>query len=320
MKTNNEIFDIVMKRKDEYYAQRAVRNKRIGAISAAVLALAVCVTAGVASQRRNGFPVAQGSENGAGYESAELSLTDDYEEQTAVSCASDSSLPDEQSVSSNKNGESTTQKIYGGAEISNDYSDYNQTKPVTQDKDSGGGEYGGAMIPATPDATGAKPGVKVTGERITDEEAKAYFEKNTWIVSALSSSGVPADNLKFSDKGYCHVSYDGTDGKQLEVRQNFRDYLVWNNGKLVAIVTLTKENGEISANPAFGGPHYDDYNAFLQKHKGEKLLFVYAGWMELVITPDGECVNPQGYDMSGYLEGLDNPYGYFYAEEATYTP
>ena len=187
-----------------------------------------------------------------------------------------------------------------------------------------GGTYGGDnnhwMIPATPGATGAKSGIKLTGETITDNEAKAYFEENTWIVSSLSSSGVATDNLKISEKGYCHVSYDGTEGKQLEVRQNFRDYLVYNNGKLVAIITLTKESGKLNATPAFGGPHFDDYNAFLQKHKGKKLLFVYAGWMEMVITPDGEAVNPQGYDMSGYLEGLDNPYEYFYSEAATYTP
>ena len=62
-------------------------------------------------------------------------------------------------------------------------------------------------------------------------------------------------------------------------------------------------------------------SSFLQKHKGEKLLFVYAGWMEIVITPDGKCVNPQGNDLSEYgLDSLGNPYDYFYNEAATYTP
>lgn len=226
----------------------------------------------------------------------------------------------------------TTQKVYEGAAISDESSCFiakedtenGREKTASVSQDGSGGIYGGDnnhwMIPATPDATGAKSGIKLTGETITDDEAKAYFEENTWIVSSLSSSGVATDNLKISEKGYCHVSYDGTEGKQLEVRQNFRDYLVYNNGKLVAIVTLTKESGKLNATPAFGGPHFDDYNAFLQKHKGQKLLFVYAGWMEMVITPDEEAVNPQGYDMSGYLEGLDNPYEYFYSEAATYTP
>lgn len=337
MKTNGEIYDIVMERKKDYEIRTRARNRRIGAIGATALAVAICVTAGVAAHRRSVASVqSRGGENGAGYETSELSAIDNYEEQTAVSRADDN--PTEEYTGKEKQ---TTQTdiifpgIYEGAVVpeSSGFIDKEATgkgKETTTavPKDASGGTFGGNnsgdgnkwMIPATPDATGAKPGVKITGEKITDAEAKAYFKENTWIVSALSSSGVPADNLKFSDKGYCHVSYDGTEGKQLEVRQNFRDYLVYNNGKLVAIVTLTKENGKLSANPAFGGPHFDDYNAFLQKHKGEKLLFVYAGFMEIVITPDGEAVNPQGYDMSGYLDGLDNPYKYFYSEAATYTP
>ena len=63
-----------------------------------------------------------------------------------------------------------------------------------------------------------------------------------------------------------------------------------------------------------------DYAAFLKAHKGEKLLYVYAGWMEIVITPDGKCYNPQGSDVSAYMEGVENPYAYFYNEAATYTP
>ena len=331
MKTNNEIYNIVMERKDEYDKKKRVRNKRIGAISAATIALAICITAAMAANRGGVKSlVAKGGENGTGYESGALSTTDNYEEQTAVSYADDVSVADNPVEEYTGKEMQTDPKIYSGAVVPEssgfiEKADGEKGIETTTavPKDGSGGTYGGDnkwMIPVTPDVAGAKPGVKITGEKITDAEAKAYFKENTWIVSALSSSGVPADNLKFSDKGYCHINYDGTEGKQLEVRQNFRDYLVWNSGKLVAIVTLTKENGKISANPAFGGPWFDEYNAFLQKHKGEKLLFVYAGWMEIVITPNGECVNPQGYDMSGYFDGLDNPYEYFYSEAATYTP
>lgn len=326
MKTNGEIFDIVMERKDEFEVRKRARNKRIGAIGATALAVAICVTAGVAAHRRSTASVQSlGGENGTGYETGELSEIDNYEEQTAVSRADDEGGSPTEAITEYTGKEmSTTQKIYGGADIPDDYTDNGETKPGRND--GLGGSYGGAhgaCIPVVPAATGAKPGVKVTGEKITDAEAKKYFEENTWIVSSLSSSGVPADNLKFSEKGYCHVSYDGTEGKQLELKQNFRDYLVYNNGKLVAIVTLTKENGKLSATPAFGGPHFDDFNAFLQKHKGEELLFVYAGWMEIVITPDGECVNPQGYDISkdyGLNDLGVNPYSYFYCDAATYTP
>ena len=322
MRTNDEIYDIVMDRKDKYEARKRARNKRVGAISAAVVAVAICVTAGIVAQR--GTITSKNAEGGANSEATYPEISVYEEEQTAVSYANDEGESLVEAITEYTGKEmQTTQKIYGGAIVLPDEAtipdEHGSETTTVHPDESSGGICGGPMIPATPDATRAKPGVKVTGEKITDAEAKKYFEENTWLVSSLSSSGVPTDNLKFSEKGYCHVSYDGTEGKQLEVRQNFRDYLVYNNGKLVAIVTLTKENGKLSATPAFGGSHFDDFNAFLQKHKGEKLLFVYAGWMEIVITPDGECVNPQGYDISGYFGDLDT-YKYFYSEEATYMP
>ena len=58
----------------------------------------------------------------------------------------------------------------------------------------------------------------------------------------------------------------------------------------------------------------------MQTHKGEKLLYVYAGFMEIIITPNNQYVNPQGTDISAYFEGVGNPYEYFYSDAATYTP
>ena len=195
------------------------------------------------------------------------------------------------------------------------------TQGASAPEKSGGDEYGGVIggvrIPVLPfDRT-----IQYTGEAITDAEAAAYFKENTWLQSALGASGVDADGIHFAEHGYCHVSYDGTEGKSFEVRQNFRDYLVWNGkGDLIAIVTLTKENGALSGTPAFSGPWFHAYNAFLQQHKGEALVFVYAGWMELVITPDNGVYNPQGTDVSQYLEGIENPYEIFRCDAATYVP
>ncbi len=348
MKTDKEIFDIVIKRRDEYEAGKKVRNRRFIAVGSTAAVIAVCAAVGLASHKGlGGISVARGAKDALG---SKINSFSRAEEQTAVTypdaiyggpdggLTADSTTPEngEETEWTGKEMQ-TTQKIYDGAFVPSNLvptteadraatAESGKAEKTTASVRSGGDTrqdefMGGPFIPANPKIAGAKPGVKIVGEKITDAEAKAYFEKNTWIVSALSSSGVPSDNLKIADKGYCHVSYDGTEGKQAEVRQNFRDYLVYNNGKLVAIVTLVKENGEISATPAFGGPHFDSFNAFLQKHKGEKLLFVYAGWMEIVITPDGKCVNPQGNDLSEYgLDSLGNPYDYFYNEAATYTP
>ena len=328
MKTNSEIFDLVMERKGEYETQKAARMKRLAAAGVGVIAVALCVGIGVAAQK-GGVPIKAGGENHT--ESGAVVPEGDTAEQTAVTRPDDPVIfPPYQS------GEAAqTTKIYGGANVPDEDTDRTGapvTKPqppettTATSKDgafNGNGadiQSGGWMIPCVPAVTGAKPGVKAVGEKITDAEAKAYLAENTWIASSLSASGVPADNITYSETGYCHVSYDGAEGKQLELRQNFRDYLAYSGGKLVAIITLTKENGRLSATPAFGGPWFNDYNAFLQTHKGEKLLYVYAGFMEIIITPDNQYVNPQGTDVSAYFEGVEDPYAYFYNEAATYTP
>ena len=49
-------------------------------------------------------------------------------------------------------------------------------------------------------------------------------------------------------------------------------------------------------------------------------FLVLVEFFVFVITPDGKCYNPQGSDVSAYMEGIENPYAYFYNEAATYTP
>ena len=176
---------------------------------------------------------------------------------------------------------------------------------------------GGWAIPALP----SDREIKVTGEMITDEEAQKYFRKNqNSIVSALTSSGVSSNSIKISNKGYGHVNYNGEEGKNFEVRQNYRDYLVYNGNELIAIITLWKENGEIFDTTSFGAKWFNDYNEYLQNHAGEKLVYVYAGWLEIIIAPDNTYFNPMGHDVSAYLEGIDKPYEIFYHETATYIP
>ena len=318
MKTNDEIYNIVMDRRDEYIENRRVKNKRIRSAGVAVLAIAVFVTVGTISHKKNTADVqAQGEERESVIDYSEISTADVYEDQTEISRAfdinSEYDYGEYETETVRMEEKSTIVQIYHGADVPDNNS---------QEYEGSGEITGGFCIPVIPEMCGAENGVVVTGEKISDEEAISFLKENTWIVSSLSASGVATDDIRYSDKGYCHVSYDGTEGKQLEVKQNFRDFLVYNNDELVAIVTLTKENGTLNATPAFGGPHFKEFNDFLQKHKGEKLLFVYASFMEIIITPDGECMNPQGYDVSEEygLDALDNPYDYFYSEEATYIP
>ncbi len=165
--------------------------------------------------------------------------------------------------------------------------------------------------------------VKITGEKISEEEAAAYLKENyTSIVSALTASGVQTEGLRFSEKGYSHILYEGG-GKALELHQDFRNYLAYSGDKLVAILTLTKENGRISSTPAFGGEWFGSYSEFLKKHAGERLLFLYYGIAEVVLLPDGSAVSPIGYSVSQYFEWVKDPYEWFDqdgAEAAVYVP
>lgn len=339
MRTDREIYEIVMERKAEYEAGGRMKRRKLAAIGGAAAALAVCAAIGFTFQSGSLKALKADDKNSMRGEENSETITGEYggaaeEESTATAHAPESGAGDEnEEAVPEMTGEETRDAVKPGVTRvippkEHDQSFYEEeTETTAAPVDGSGGIYRagapseGVRIPAVPDVTGAKPGVKATGGKITDEEAQEYLALNKEsIASSLSASGVPADNITFSKTGYCHVSYDGTEGKQLEVRENFRDYLVYSGGKLIAIMTVTKENGALSGTPAFGGPWFDDYDKFLGNHKGEKLLYVYAGYMEIIITPDNTCYNHQGKDVTDYLEGVPNPYEYFYSDSATYTP
>lgn len=330
MKTDNEMTRAIL---DEVKARKLKRKRRL-AVGVSALTLALLLTGAVTAQQRGLFPPRAQGEIDAGTTAAtvgqpetstlmsgQTSFVPEKVEDGVVGTQTATTNELDAQITTTANcttAQSTTQTPPDVTEITTQgYSVAQPPKDESGGGDGYGGNIGGVRIPALPrDRT-----IRYTGEAITDAEAATYFKENTWLQSALGSSGVDADGLRYAAHGYCHVSYDGTKGKPLEVRRNFRDYLVWNGkGDLIAIVTLTKENGALSDTPAFGGPWFGDYNAFLKAHKGEALVFVYAGWMELVLTPDGGVFNPQGTDVSRYLEGVEAPYEIFRCDEASYTP
>ena len=181
-----------------------------------------------------------------------------------------------------------------------------------------GGETGYFNVPVLPQNLE----IVTTGEKITDEEAAAYFaERKGSIAQSLGASGVAADNIRISEKGYCHACYSGLEGERLEVRENFRDYLVYNGETLVAIVTLYKENGKFYDTPSFGAPWFSDYAAFLREHRGEELVYVYAGFAEIILLPDGGMYSAlSGIVPEYYMEGTEDPYHVFYHPSDVYVP
>lgn len=318
MKNYNEIAESVLSRRDEYERAQSIKRKnitRLAGIASAFVLVAVLAT-GILKGGWLGLNslTSKGDKTG--------DIPGNVKEQSTSEIMVEN-IPKEQT----SNGTDQLQS-------ENDL----ETEPD-------GGIYGGDMgrgfwfIPALPQ----NREIRVVGEVLTDEQAQEYFKANKeTIFSSLSQSGVTITSPKISEKGYSHVSYDGTQGETFVVRQNFRDYLVYDGDKLVAIITLVKENGVIYSTPSFGAKWFEYYNAFLQKHKGEKLVYVYAKNFEIIIAPDNICYSPMGNDFSSYpegaenpdvdvpaisrnvatlyFEGVENPYEVFYHESAVYVP
>jgi len=304
MKNYKEIADSVLSRRDKYEKARKEKRKKtvlLTVITSCVL-LAVISTVGIMKYGwiDNNLKI----ENSSSMKNEKTEAVKNYAEEDKSVTTTKKQTTEQKDKTTTEKKQETEQK----SEIEIDGGGY----------ESGGHPNGnGSFIPILP----FDREIKITGEAITDSEAKKYFEANKErLVANLSGSGVPSDSIKISENGYCHINYDGKEGESFELRQNFRDYLVYNGDALVAIITLYKENGEIFSTPSLGAKWFKDYSSYLRAHKGEKLVYVYAGWIEIIISPDNSYYNPMGIDVSEYLNGVEKPYEMFYNELAVYVP
>lgn len=300
MKTYDETINAVLKRRDAYEAVRQKRNKTIKR-TIIPLTFSFAVVFAVVGLWQSGI---------FGKEPSIVPT-----ETTAMIPTTKPSSNNDVSPIETTGGEKTESPTSTQSPVSSQPDPEGITE--TPDGEASGGEIGYFFIPALPQ----NREIVTTGEKITDEEAAAYFaEHRAFVISALSSSGVAADNVKISDQGYSHVSYNGTQGERLTVRENFRDYLVYNGDALVAIITLYKENGTLYDTPMFGAAWFDAYNAFLREYKGEALVYIYAGQAEIILTPQGSMYAPLGYDPTRYMDGIEDPYHLFYHPGNVFVP
>ena len=312
MKDYKEMSENVLKRVHEYEQRNAGENARVkkaGKISIVVLPL-LTVAAIVVTLLTKG---AGGSEI-----------------KTAGSAESSSN----RAAESSSQAQTSTSKTESSSAITNTA----ESNAVNPNERVGGQP----MIAALPKNNRKQ----VIGEQITEQEARDHlFENAPSLQSSLLASGVELAEISYETaefdftsnvlcargslmfmKGYCHVSYDGnTDESKpgLTIKQNFMDFHVYNAGRLVAIVTLVKENGLIYSTPAFAAPWFDSFNSALNKYQGRKVLFLYAGTMAYAVAPDNTVIHPQGHESSVKDSGLTNvkdAYSWFYDERCVYTP
>lgn len=160
--------------------------------------------------------------------------------------------------------------------------------------------------------------VKLTGTDywLENEEAYAFLMENyTGIKNSLEASGVNAQNMVISETGYGH--YRTNDNS---VAVNWRDFLVYNNGDLISIISVSKDENGLWYGISFGGTWYSRYNSFLQEHTGEQLAYLYYGDMEAIVTPDSKIYRLLDFtEIDGLVDGFDY-YSFFNQETNTYTP
>lgn len=299
MKTYNEMADEVFRIGDERIKKSKAKKKKTTAVLSVAVVAVLAVTVWQSGLLKTKPLTAPTDNNESASAQTEEIQTDSTQPTTAILETAESS------------GQAAASPKAGGQPIA--------TPKAEESAD--GGVYGEStgwfcrpLFPLT-------EGIEYSGEKLTDADAKEYFAQNgASIISALSASGVETGNVKIMEKGYCHASYNGEEGKPLTVKQDFRDYLVYSGDKIIAIITLYKQDGKIYNSPAFGAPWFDDYAKYLNQHKGEELVYVYAGWMEIIVAPDGSYRNPMGYDCSEYVDYVKNLYDRLYCPETVYVP
>ena len=358
MKDYKQMSESVLQRVHEYEEQNEsthARVRSVGKVSAIVLPVLALAAVGIfaLSGGFGGSSIGTGSSDTVGgndhigqYGSKNSDADDTSEKRSESSSEAESSSQKEVvKMANNEKSESSSEAESSSQAAVTTTS--NAESKTTESKSGGeidpNEKFGGqSMIAAIP----KNNRTQVIGEKITEEEARDYFTKNAAsLESSLAASGVEIAEIWYDGaesnfmgtvlcakgsllfkKGYCHVSYDGnTDESKpgLTVKQNFMDFHVYNADRLVAIVTLVKDNGLIYASPAFGAPWFDSFDKALKKYAGQKVLFLYAGAMAYAIAPDGKVIHPQGYESSVKDSGLDkfpDAYNWFYNEQCVYTP
>ncbi|MBQ7645665.1 MAG: hypothetical protein IJS94_00200, partial [Clostridia bacterium] len=79
---------------------------------------------------------------------------------------------------------------------------------------------------------------------------------------------------------------------EMTVAVGYRDYPVYSGEKLVAIVTLFKENGKIYSSPIFGADWFDSFDRALRQYDGEDLTMIYGDDNERIVGPNGMIFIP----------------------------
>lgn len=161
--------------------------------------------------------------------------------------------------------------------------------------------------------------VEGTDFEYSNEEGYAYLESvSDGIQNDLKAMGVNADNFRIMKSGYSHLR-TGDAGNSIAV--NWKDYIACKGDEVIAIITVAKDENGFHHYPAWGSPSFADYGKFLAEHKGEELVYIWAGDVDAILTPDHQIFS-FGADLSAAINESEvgQYYTFFKMEQNTYVP
>ena len=287
MKTHEEMLESVLRRRDEYEIKKYKRNKALISATAGVCSLAIVIF-GVTLYSRSNAP-------GKSQETAPaMNMADALSDGIHETLIDDVIIETNTSESNNTEGEKATQAIMIEETTSVITA---TTKPV---KTNTANTETATAKPESADEIKAEAGdrdaalpyisgvnIALKGETITDAELKAYIKKNAEYMVASVAFDLGKGEYRVCTKGYRPLTVSTKDG--LFINTGFVDCPITKDGKIVAVVTVYKDNGVLYDSVAYGGRGFATIQRAFDENPDEDLVFIYVNEVpEVIITKENK--------------------------------
>ncbi len=287
MKTHEEMFESVLRRRDEYEIKKYKRNKALISAAAGVCSLAI-VICGVTLYSRNSAP-------GKSQETAPaINMADGLSDGIPETLIDNVIIESNTSDKSNVVDETVTQAVIIEETTSVITATTKPVKTNTANAETATAkpESADEMKAEAGDRDTAMPymsGVNIAlkGETITDAELKAYIKKNAEYMVASVAFDLGKGEYRVCTKGYRPLTVSAKDG--LFINTGFVDCPITKDGKIVAVVTVYKDNGVIYDSVAYGGNGFATIQRAFDENPDEDLVFIYVNEVpEVIITKENK--------------------------------
>lgn len=285
MKTHEEMFESVLRRRDEYEIKKYKRNKALISAAAGVCSLAI-VICGVTLYSRNNAP-GKSQETAPAINMTEIKPDGMYEtfvedETKETNTIAENYVIDETATQAVIIEETTSVITATTKPVKTNTANAETAKPESADEMKA---EAGDRDAALPYISGVNIALK--GETITDAELKAYIKKNAEYMVASVAFDLGKGEYRVCTKGYRPLTVSAQDG--LFINTGFVDCPITKDGKIVAVVTVYKDNGVLYDSVAYGGNGFATIQRAFDENPDEDLVFIYVNEVpEVIITKENK--------------------------------